>query len=98
MSSLPPLLIRVYDKYILERPRLILLCLLIGIAFLAYQTKDFKLDASPRTLILETDQDLKYSQLIESRYGGLSYLLITYSPMEELFSDFVTHRAAGLVV
>ena len=96
MSSLPPLLIRVYDKYILEWPRLILLCLLVGIAFLAYQSKDFKLDASPRTLILETDQDLNYSQLIESRYGGHGYLLITYSPREDLFSDRSLKQLARL--
>jgi predicted RND superfamily exporter protein len=87
MSSLPLLLIRVYDKYILERPRLILICLLLAIVFLAYQTKNFKLDASPQTLILETDQDLKYSQLIQSRYGGHEYLLITYTPTGDLFSD-----------
>ena len=87
MSSLPPVLIRVYDKLILERPRLILSCLLIFIAFLGYKAKDFKLDASTQTLILETDQDLRYSQMIKSRYGGHDYLLLTYTPRDELFSE-----------
>jgi predicted RND superfamily exporter protein len=87
MSSLPPLLIRVYDKLILERPRLILFCLLIFIAFLGYKAKDFKLDASSQTLILETDQDLRYSQMIKSRYGGHDYLLLTYTPRDDLFSE-----------
>ena len=87
MSSFPPLLIRIYDKLILERPRLILLCLLIFISFLGYKAKDFKLDASTQTLILETDQDLRYSQLIQSRYGGHDYLLLTYTPQNDLFSE-----------
>jgi len=64
-----------------------LLCLLIVIAFLGFKAKDFKLDASTQTLILETDQDLRYSQLIKSRYGGYDYLLLTYSPQDDLFSD-----------
>jgi len=87
MRSLLPLLIWVYDKLILERPRLILFCLLAVIAFLGYKAKDFRLDASTQTLILETDQELRYSQLVESRYGGHDYLLLTYTPREDLFSE-----------
>ena len=87
MSFLPPLLIRVYDKLILERSRLILCCLVALIAFLGYNAKDFRLDASTQTLILETDQDLRYSQLIESRYGAHDYLLLTYTPHNDLLSE-----------
>ncbi len=76
-----------YDKIVLERPRLILLCLLSVIAFLGYKAKDFKLDASTETLILETDKDFKYSRIIKSRYGGNDYLLMIYTPADDLFSD-----------
>jgi len=96
MSSLPPLLIRAYDKLILERPRLILLCLLAVIAFLGYKAKDFRLDASTQTLILETDQDLRYSQLIKSRYGGHDYLLLTYTPHDDLFSEHTLKQLVRL--
>ena len=81
------LLTRFYDKIILERPRLILLCLLVVIAFLGYKAKDFKLDASTETLILETDEDFIYSRIIKSRYGDLDYLLMIYTPANDLFSD-----------
>jgi predicted RND superfamily exporter protein len=57
------------------------------IAFLGYKAKDFKLDASTETLILETDEDFKYSQIIKSRYGGHDYLLMIYTPANDLFSD-----------
>jgi predicted RND superfamily exporter protein len=81
------LLTHFYDKLLLERPRLILFCLLAVVAFLGYKAKDFKLDASTQTLILETDKDLRYAQLVKSRYGGHDYLLLTYAPKNDLFSD-----------
>jgi predicted RND superfamily exporter protein len=96
MSSLPPRLIRVYDKLILERPRLILFGLLVVITFLGYKAKDFRLDASTQTLILETDQDLRYSQIIESRYGGHDYLLLIYTPQNDLFSEYTLKQLARL--
>jgi predicted RND superfamily exporter protein len=96
MSLLPSLLLRVYDKLILARPQIVLLCLLAVIAFLGYQAKDFKLDASTQTLILETDQDLRYSQLIKSRYGGYDYLLLTYTPRDDLFSESSLKRLERL--
>jgi predicted RND superfamily exporter protein len=80
-------LIRFYDKVILERPGLVILCLLAMFAILGYKAKDFKLDASAETLILETDVDLKYARLIEARYGGYDYLLMTYTPKNNLFSE-----------
>lgn len=64
-----------------------ILCLLVVFSFLGYKTKDFKLDASAETLILETDADLKYSRQIKARYGGYDYLLMTYTPKDDLFSD-----------
>jgi predicted RND superfamily exporter protein len=96
MKKLYLLLSEFFDKVILERPRLVLLCLLAVISFLGYKAKDFKLDASTETLILETDQDLRYSQIIKSRYGGHDYLLMTYTPEEDLFSDQVLAKLARL--
>ncbi len=66
---------------------IILFCLLSLISFLGYHATDFKMDASAETLILETDEDLQYSRLIESRFGGDDYLLMTYTPENDLFSD-----------
>ncbi|MGD9363606.1 MAG: MMPL family transporter, partial [Desulfobacterales bacterium] len=87
MEKSNSLLARYYDKIVLERPRLILLCLLLVIALLGYKAKDFKLDASTETLILETDEDFIYSRIIKSRYGSLDYLLMIYTPTNDLFSD-----------
>jgi predicted RND superfamily exporter protein len=96
MKKLPLLLKQFFDKVVLEHPRIVLLCLLAVISFLGYKAKDFKLDASTETLILETDQDLQYSQIIKSRYGGYDYLLMAYTPEEDLFSDEVLAKLARL--
>ena len=78
-----------FDKIVLKRPGLIIVCILAAVSFLGYKAKDFKLDASAETLLLEDDEDLRYSRLIDSRYGIQDYLLISYSPKDDLFSEKV---------
>ena len=96
MSKLLSLLIIFYDKLLLKRPKLVLFCLLVAVSFLGYMAKEFKLDASTQTLILETDQDLRYSEMIRSRYSGYDYLLLTYSPQDDLFADHVLAKLKNL--
>jgi len=87
MPKRHPYLTAFYDKLILRHPGIIIFCILTAIAFLGYKARDFKLDASAETLLLETDKDLRYSRMIQSRYGGYDYLLMTYAPRSDLFSD-----------
>ncbi len=87
MSKLHSWVRRFYERVILEHPAIVILCLLAVFSFLGYKAKDFKLDASSESLIIETDEDLRYSRLISARYGGYSYLLVTYSPRTDLFSN-----------
>jgi len=96
MTTLHDLIIRFYDKVILKRPGITVLCLLAVVSFLGFQAMDFKLDASAETLILQTDEDLQYSRLINTRYGGHDYLLITYTPENDLFSDKSLEKLARL--
>ena len=87
MAKNHPLVTLFYDRIVLEYPRIVILGILIVISFLGYRAADFGLDASTETLIIETDEDLRYSRLIASRYGGYDFLLITFSPQEDLFSN-----------
>ena len=96
MTKLHSLVTRFYDRVVLEYPRIVILGILVVICFLGYKAADFRLDASTETLIIETDEDLRYSRLIESRYGGYDYLLITYSPKTELFSNASLKKLARL--
>jgi len=90
------LLTRFFDKVILKRPGFVILCLLAVVIFLGYNVKDFKLDASAETLLLENDKDLRYSRLISSRYGEHDYLLMAYAPKDDLFSDKALEKLTRL--
>ncbi|MHC4060654.1 MAG: efflux RND transporter permease subunit [Planctomycetota bacterium] len=75
-----------FDRVVLQRPKTVIVCMLAVVGFLALGAKDFRLDASAETLVLENDEDLRYSRLISSRYGQQDFLVLTYTPRGELFS------------
>ena len=96
MSKLYSFLTKLYDRTILEKPGFVIICLLIMISFLGYQAKNFKLDASAETLVLDSDKDLRYSRVINARYGEHDFLVLTFKPAEDLFSDKVLLNLAQL--
>ena len=49
-----------YQKNIIEKPKLVISLLLLILITAFYFSKEFRLDASSETLLLEDDQDLKY--------------------------------------
>ena len=61
------------------------IALLVG-AVLSY-APEFRLDASADSLVLENDQDLKYYRKVNAQYGSEDFLVITYSPSGEIFTD-----------
>ncbi len=71
---------RWYGKTILDRPVAVLLGLIVVIAVLGYNAKDFRIDASADALLLENDKDLRYARQISQRYGVYDFLLISYTP------------------
>ena len=52
-----------------------------------YFSKDFRLDASSDTLLIEGDPDLEYLKEINKRYGSKEFLILTYAPNERMISD-----------
>jgi predicted RND superfamily exporter protein len=76
-----------YKNLILARPRFILFLFVIVTCLAAYQATKFRLDASADTLVLEHDQALEYYRSIKARYGSDDYLIITYTPEQDLFSE-----------
>ena len=79
----------IYDRLILAYPKTILCLVLLGIASLGVQARKLEIDASAETLILEEDKDLKFSRLISERYGESDFLVISYSPHQDLFDETV---------
>ena len=76
-----------YQKKILKNPKTIFLFLLIILLNFGYHSKDFRLDASSETLLIEGDPDLKYLREISKRYGSKDFLILTYTPNESMISD-----------
>ncbi|MBN2315215.1 MAG: MMPL family transporter, partial [Sedimentisphaerales bacterium] len=96
MEKRSPLALFFFDRIVLQHPRLILFCLLAVVIFLCFQARKFRLDASAETLVLENDEDLRYSRLISSRYGQNDFLVLTFTPKSDLFSDESLNTLARL--
>jgi predicted RND superfamily exporter protein len=79
--------VHLYNNIVLNSPKLTLMLLLSILVFFSYHTKDFKLDASADSLMLEDDADLKLFQKIQDRYPTNDLLIVTYSPRKDLFSE-----------
>ena len=78
---------KLYQKNIIEKPKLILLLLVFALIGFGYFSKDFRLDASSDTLLIEGDPDLKYLREITERYGSKDFLVLTYTPKNEITSE-----------
>ena len=82
-------LLDAYDKLVLRKPGITLLVIALVVAFFAYHAPAFRLDASADSLVLENDEALEYYRSIRARYGSDDYLIVTYAPKEDLFSEQV---------
>ena len=76
-----------YQKNVIQRPKLIFTILIICLIFFGYFSKNFRLDASSETLLIEGDPDLKYLNEITERYGAREFLVLTYTPEENMISS-----------
>jgi len=76
-----------YQKNIIEKPKIIFAILLLCLVSFGFFSKDFKLDASSETLLIDGDPDLKYLREITERYNSKEFLVLTYSPNEEIISE-----------
>ena len=74
---------QLYKKF-LERPKLILIALILIFSFSVYNAKNFQLDASADSLLLENDPDLNYLRSINERYSSEEFFVITYSPKKKI--------------
>ena len=74
------MLSHLYQNTILKNPKSIFILLLITLLSFGYFSKDFRLDASSDTLLIEGDPDLEYLKEITERYGSKEFLILTYTP------------------
>ena len=87
---------RLYQNTVIQKPKTILTLLIFCLLFLGYYTKDFKLDASSDTLLIENDPDLKYLREVTDRYGAKEFLILTFTPKESIISDSTINNLLSL--
>ena len=78
--------INFYDYFTIERPFLLLSLALLIISFFSLSIKDFKMDASADSLVLENDQALKYYRATSSRYSTEDFVVITFKPNDGIYN------------
>ena len=76
-----------YQKNIIEKPKIIFVFLLLFVASFGFFAKDFRLDASSDTLLIDGDPDLKYLNEINKRYNSKEFLVLTFTPKESMISE-----------
>ena len=76
-----------YQNGVLKNPKTVFIILIIAIISFGYFSKDFRLDASSETLLIEGDPDLAYLKEVTERYGSKDFLILTYTPNEGMVSD-----------
>ena len=68
-----------YQNLILKNPKIVFLLLIVTLVSFGNYSKDFRLDASSETLLIEGDPDLKYLQEVSKRYGAKDFLILTHT-------------------
>jgi hypothetical protein len=76
-----------YQNIVIQKPKLILTLLFLVLLSFGYFSKDFRLDASSDTLLLENDPDLNYLREVTKRYGSKDFLVLTYTPEKEIINS-----------
>ena len=77
---------KIYKNSVIDKPKFTLLILTILLLSFGYFSKDFQLDASSDTLLLENDPDLKYLREVNAKYGSKDFFVLTYTPRDNLLS------------
>ena len=76
-------------KKLISFPKIIIILISTIVLFSLYFSKDFKLDASADTLLLENDPDLQYLREVNKRYGSEEFFILTYEPKTAIDSKSI---------
>jgi predicted RND superfamily exporter protein len=81
------MLSHLFQNIVLKNPKSIFVLLLITLLSFGYFSKDFRLDASSDTLLIEGDPDLEYLREVKKRYGSKEFLILTHTPDEGMVQE-----------
>tara|TARA_B100001123_G_scaffold211830_1_gene239240 strand:- start:3193 stop:5646 length:2454 start_codon:yes stop_codon:yes gene_type:complete len=87
---------KIYKNLIIQKPKFTLLILAILLLTFGYFSKNFQLDASSDTLLLENDPDLKYLREVNTKFGSKDFLVLTYTPKDSLLNPNTIQNLTNL--
>ena len=86
----------IYKNSVIQKPKLTLSILIVLLLSFSYFAKDFQLEASSDTLLLENDPDLKYLREVNAKFGSKDFLVLTYTPENDLLAKDAINKALEL--
>ena len=87
---------KLYQSVVLKNPKIIIIILIAVALCFGYNSKNFRLDASSETLLIEGDPDLKYLQEINKKFGAKEFLVLTLTPKEIITSENTINNILSL--
>ena len=89
---------RHYNHWTVLRPWPLLIALLLVLMVLGWHARDFRLDASADSLLLENDQDYKVFRDLSERYQSKSFLVVALVPEQGVFAASTLKRVDQLAL
>ena len=86
-----------FAELITSSPKTVLVFVICLLVLSSFNLSNFKLDASSDSLVLETDDDLKYYREINRNYSSSDFLIIIFEPNQNLFSGEVIAQVRSMV-
>ena len=78
---------KLFSNYITSSPKIFLSVFFLALIFSISNLDNFKLDASSDSLVLESDDDLKYYREVSTDYSSSDFLIIIIAPKDALFAE-----------
>lgn len=76
-----------YIDFVTDYFKTVLVFVAVATAVFGYYAQSLNIDASAETLLLENDADLKLTREVHGRYISNDYLVVAFSPKEQMLSD-----------
>jgi len=89
---------RHYNHWTVLRPWPLLIALLLVLMVLGWHARDFRLDASADSLLLENDEDYKVFRELSERYQSKSFLVVAFVPEQGVFAASTLKRVDQLAL
>ena len=88
---------KIFSDYITSSPKIFLSVFFLALIFSISNLDNFRLDASSDSLVLESDDDLKYYREVSTDYSSSDFLIIIFDPKEDLFAEQTISKVREMV-